>query len=565
MLMDHSTYEIQFDKTLNAAEQLKKIKLALEECAAKYSTLSKEMQRGLEREARKLKSSADQTGKRADEMRLAFGSLETITEGYREAEELSYNKLTEIDHASDHGGSMGISGGGVVSGAAVVAGAGTVGAVGSEVVGGGESDGNYSDSDVQLVDGGIAAGGDGSSEIGELSRESGIENLSGSEELGYGNQDLSLPPGFELWNNDQVDRTNWWENLTEGLQWDYIDPVILITVGLGGNALISLWNLIMGLTGPGEGAAIQGGENEGAENAFDLGGGFGSEDGGDYGTGAHVGIAHIDRPEDEFQDSMSGVDALTGRATSADEMGIIEEPVDSIEYGESEVGVEAVEVVGEPAEAEAGVVAGVSTSSGGSSGSGAGSSTGLGAETEVETETGVAATLEADADVGADDLVEAGEEASADVGAGVEAVIAAPGRTDDSTRGAGPGAAGGTVESLDKSSSGLAPPLIGAGSALSMAAAGISAKGAMGKGKNAMPPMEKIPPKVEAKESNGHFAGELSGDYVMVASGCSMIFAGLSIGAAVGKSRKKKPDDRFRTGYGVSAVVSGGPVQERNL
>jgi hypothetical protein len=69
-------------------------------------------------------------------------------------------------------------------------------------------------------------------------------------------------------------------------------------------------------------------------------------------------------------------------------------------------------------------------------------------------------------------------------------------------------------------------------------------------------------PVISAQKSEGVFTGNLSSDYVLLATGLSLVFVGASVAAAACK-KKNRPNERFKIGYGVSAVLNSGEIQVR--
>ena len=120
-----------------------------------------------------------------------------------------------------------------------------------------------------------------------------------------------------------------------------------------------------------------------------------------------------------------------------------------------------------------------------------------------------------------------------------------------------------------KTGSGVAAPIIGVASgASSLAAAGLGLSHMMGsvgnKGTGADTMKQDELPVVTAKESNASFAGNMKGEYALLGSALPILFSGASIMAGMGGNKSKNiPDDRFKIGYGTSAILSGGAIQER--
>lgn len=122
-------------------------------------------------------------------------------------------------------------------------------------------------------------------------------------------------------------------------------------------------------------------------------------------------------------------------------------------------------------------------------------------------------------------------------------------------------------KATEKSSGGFAAPLIGVTSAASIAASGWGIRNQRMENKDAED--ENAQPNVSAvsaKEAKGIFSGNLKGEYIILTLVFSLLFSGASIIAGTNiKKRKSKTDERFRIGYGESAVLHGGAIQERSL
>ena len=580
--MEQYKYEIQFDSAISAGERLGDIRRALEDCSAKLTRLSHEMQKGLEGEATRLTKLADGTEKRAGEIRRAALCLVSIAEAYRKAEELAYGRFA--DGKGDTGGKSGSGGAGSGSGA-------------------GGADGSHGGiagiAALAASMYGTAVGRSASSKI-----QAAVENLIGH-----------LPNGVDIWDPSSTAAGNWWENLPALLKWVYISPLLLAISRFGGILMAPIWKLLIDLFKIGSGGGSQAGAQDGEQNS----GADGSGEDDAYGTGAHEGAAVIDRPEDDFSDAMAGVTAEMGGAESTVDFANDGSGTgDSSEYGgagdgssdmsfssggdsdgsafdsgsaDSSSGAYETGSGSSSTGSYGGASAAGSSGDSGGSGSYGGSDGGSGGSGYSGDSGSVVGADGAGVNSGFagaefDDMSAMSGAGSGDSSAGADAMGGSDGFAATEASGSGSSGAGfaaatpsentatasgsGVVESLmsdTKSSSGLAAPIIGAGAAASIAAAGvtmgsIASKG--GKGSGEGEEEEQVAPVVETDRSQGVFAGDLNGNYVMLGSTVAMMFTGSSIAAGVMKNNKdKKPDDRFRTGYGVSAVLSGGPIQER--
>jgi len=117
-----------------------------------------------------------------------------------------------------------------------------------------------------------------------------------------------------------------------------------------------------------------------------------------------------------------------------------------------------------------------------------------------------------------------------------------------------------------KPGGGIAAPLIGVASVASIATSGLGLSNELrGDKSNGNVVGKPDPPVINAKAANGVFAGNLKGKYSILAMSLSLIFSGISVTAGARINRKKrKPDDRFYVGDGVSAILSGSVIQERS-
>ena len=258
-------------------------------------------------------------------------------------------------------------------------------------------------------------------------------------------------------------------------------------------------------------------------------------------VGAVEGAGVTALPEEDFAEAEAAVEAETGTAESAVEM---EDPVETVEP-------EAEEAVEEDYEEYTG-----SRSSGGSSG-------GYSGEQADDGYTPLASDVE-DSAVDIEFTDSALDDGYAEESVAAAPVIAAP-IAEEMPDFSFSEAITGNADEI-KAGSGLAAPIIGVAAVSSVAASGIGlGKKLIGSKKTDGQAAQAEAPVVKAKEATGNFSGNLKGEYIVMAAAASILFAGASLKAGIGAGKKEaKPDDRFRIGYGTSAVLSGGAIQERS-
>jgi hypothetical protein len=112
----------------------------------------------------------------------------------------------------------------------------------------------------------------------------------------------------------------------------------------------------------------------------------------------------------------------------------------------------------------------------------------------------------------------------------------------------------------------LAAPLLGGIGSLAGVAAGMGINSQTQKGGGGdMEPEGPELPVVKAEQSGGLFSGDLKGGYFLLGTGLSMMFSGMSLAAGVRNQNKDvKETAGFRIGYGESAILTGGAIQERS-
>ena len=563
--MDQKNYEIKFDGANSAGKQFDGIRHALEECSAKLAALSREMQSGFESEAARLAYWAEVIGQRAEAMQGATICLLNTTENYREAEKSAYNRITDAEGASDYGSPEG---------------------------GGSGSSGNTGSDNTGNTDAGDA-GSSGSGSSGDRFGEGGNQNTSESgtgfsdrDGIGYTDSDPIMPgfpPGFDFWGASDEERIQWWENLPQPLQWLYIMPMVLALSQSGGHSPSVVWNFIQDLINKKAGKGAQDGERENEdENA--LKGNI--EEGGNRRrpVTAQAGSAVIDRPASDFSEAESHVNARAGLAASA--VGLSSAAIDPTDTDEEviadtsaegeettditsgeEVAAEAAEDGEEAAEVDADGEGAAENAAGGGGMparaiGGAGATSAAGSFFEGENEfRGLRGGFEDSAnEIVSGEIVSDVE----NIDYAEENAVSVPAASGANSPVLGERARDRLFASEGKSSMGLAAPLIGAAAMGSVAATGVGMSKALNKDEDAGAEEQPLPV-VEAKKSGGLFSGNLNGKYVLLATTFALSFAGLSVAAGVRKKREEEPDDRFRIGYGVSAILSGSLDEHRAL
>jgi len=261
----------------------------------------------------------------------------------------------------------------------------------------------------------------------------------------------------------------------------------------------------------------------------------------DVATGCGV----IDLDEDEFADAESEVNTSMGAAEGT--------------------------AIGTAAGAAGGMMAGAGV---GGRGSGSGGRRPGSSMPEVDSEIETGAEPEIDSeietvdDIGAneiDDTDKTAEKDGQDGSAFTASTVTGAGGT------GGMGNSSAATSGNTGAGSGVSPvtPIIGAASVGSAVASGALINEAKKIGKHKAEQADQSqpePPIVAAKEGNGIFAGNLSSEYVLFATTFSLLFAGASVAAAAKirvkiKGKKEKAEERFKIGYGVSAILCSGEIQ----
>jgi|GEM_PF-6260966 len=594
-------YEIQFDSAVSAGKQLDVIRLALDECATKFSGLSHEVEEGLEKERAMLAKWSKTAEQNSDEMRQASVCIITAAEGYRDAEKLVYDRLSNRGVVEEAGNA---SGGGVISN------------------GGGAGNGNSTDS---------AGGGAGTDQdSGEL--------------LPIDRQVNPFAPEFSTshkinplatWGTTKAEPSpHFWSKLPKLLDWRYILPLLVVGGGSSSNIRKGIWKIISDIL-------IKKKDEKDSkvvsENNGD-GGADNSVDGDRNPTGAHIGKGTIDRPISDFENLLSEIAAFVGGGESAlgiwdgNEIdwdsfvvGLVGGLIYSNFYDDPNIkgGTNGDGSNGDGTSGDGANDGG--TNSDGTSDDGANSDGTNSDGTSDDGANGDGTNSDGTSDDGINDDG-TNEDGLDENGLGGESLDSDGVNRDTSGGGGGGksssgGGGGGTttakpnMEEAENSSDeipitnsedfsggvidpeaaevdveeavegmsavelpmggdtaggsaglGMAAPLIGAASVASMVASGLGIQGAQGQGAGDGDGLEDSKPAVvEAKQAEGVFAGDLKGNYVLIGSTLALLFSGASITAGVrnAKNKDRKADDRFRTGYGVSAVLSGGAIQER--
>jgi hypothetical protein len=197
-------------------------------------------------------------------------------------------------------------------------------------------------------------------------------------------------------------------------------------------------------------------------------------------------------------------------------------------------------------------------------GAAVGASAGSGATTVTDTDEDEEGMLKSDDDIEETDIedhhIEEEEQIVGDDQNTVSGGTAAISGADSS-------GAGGSRTRIDKTPGrpGIAVPIIGAASAGSMAASGValSQRNKVKKVKVREAGEKKFEtPIISALMSGGNFIGNLNSNYVLLTSALSLTYVGVSF-AAASRKNKSESNDRFKIGYGVSAVLNNGEIQVR--
>jgi len=257
-----------------------------------------------------------------------------------------------------------------------------------------------------------------------------------------------------------------------------------------------------------------------------------------------TGCGVSDLPEEDFADAESEVNAEQGAAC-----GTIDDLLDEMPE----------EMPDETQTSSGGGGGGAESGSGSGAGSGAG-------RADTDSDHGIGDdSLLLDADKRKKDLDREMDLIDGDRGS---AGGAASGSSGESVAG-GSGSSGTPIPETFVAGSGMsiAAPVIGVASAGSIVASGAALSNSLKADKDGLEKgniKQTTPPVINAKEGNGIFGGNLSTEYVILASTVSLLFTGVSVAASVYRNNKRdKKNARFRTGYAVSAILDSGEIQVR--
>ena len=558
-------YEITFDPVRDSCGQLDVIKKALEECSDSLYQLSRNAQEGLERESEKMAQWSTFARERADDVHKSSVCLESAVENMFDAEKLTYERLlnTGITQGGEDSGSKG-SGSGSGSG------------------GGRGKDTNFDGRGGGETDTGTGVG-DGVSNRpvhgGDLGHGLGFAGIIGGAAIDRDRDGIYVWPPlgpFMPWDNRPNKWPDWahWPALQD---WRLVLPILMPIMLIDRHGLRDIWKLLRDFFNKGRGGKDASG---GADDQ--SGGASGSDGSSDVETGRGVSIISAD----EFADAEAGVNADMGSAESltytllddSDESpieSILDETVEPLSDILEEVldgtpdstpDFIPADMLDEiPADKLAQASSGASRGSGGSSRS-----------SSVEFKQGDTVVPEVMAGA---TVASAGEMASSYIPVDDKITTEEPIKAKMEERvsaSSGAGGGGGSsaaslplvTSAMEKAKGGgAAAPIIGAASLASIAASGLGIGSSIRgqKGGDGGDGDLVDPPVIATKEGAGVFSGNLKGEYYILASAISLVFAGASITAGVRSNRNgDKPNDRFRIGYGTSAVLSGGAIQERS-
>jgi len=344
---------------------------------------------------------------------------------------------------------------------------------------------------------------------------------------------------FFGWNNRYSEGTDWSSFIP--VDWRYVMPLLFTVPGIGNVGSISIWNFIMSLFG----------NRDNRTGISDGTHGSGSEKpcvSPDVKTGCGV----TDQHEEDFTDAESEVDAHQGTACCDFD--------DSFDDAADDLADEQVDGVSGVGASGAGASGG--GAAGGASGSGSrGAGTGaVSGKDDYNKKYGT----------GDDGNISDKEYTKRKYDAEVNRIAAEQGKTgmtaSGSSVGTGTSGSGTALSDTDGSGIGLAAPIIGVASAGSIAASGAALSRSVKADKDdADSKKDEKPalPEIAATEGAGVFSGNLKSEYVLLASTVALLFTGASLASAHVKGKKDKQNNRFRTGYGVSAVLDSGEIQIR--
>ena len=510
--MSQFQYEVNFDRAVNAGQLLDKVRLTVEDISGTLSALSREMQPGLEGDAVRLRRWADVLGLSSEDIRKASVCIIAAADNYLQAEQSVHSRLEDIDFATDYSGLIYGDVGGTSSGGGsggIYDASGNNPSNNNNYYANNENPNNPANSGSNNSNPGATNQPGGA---GSVPGAGGGQNIPGTypNYPGFGdstNADSyanNSPPGFNFWNATPAERLEWWNNLPTPLRWLYVPPIIGAIAAATGHSPKAVWNFISNLFNRKSGSDSEDTQNADTENGENASGdgGDGKENGYGYDVAACVGAGTIDRPEEDFYESLASVPARAGGGAGAIALNTVFSDLnDKYNY--------------------------IPPSA-------------FDKEKTLRIDYG-AQHSEAQHAITRDEYSEVSNVGSAGL-SGSEASAASMVYKIEQT-------------SSESSGIGLAAPLIGAGAIASSAALGMSVTNKLDT--DAITGFEaQEPPTVIAKESAGFFAGDLRGEYILLGSAAILAFLGTSVAASARRNNNKKPSDKFRTGYGISAILA---------
>ena len=540
--MGQYLFEINFKKAPSAQDKLRNVHVSLRDIAARLSMLSKEMQPGFETFAIQLKRSADVVMLSSEDLQRAEKCFVAICNNYRNAEKLAFEKMNEVNAGTNYGGIVDVPAGGGGSGGAVLPPASGGGYAsenpgyggGVPVTGEGGANLGSGSGDVHGDDKAAFAGGGGSGAVhgdDKASIGGGIGAVYGDDragfgggigsggmfgDAGYGDARSGLfPPGFNFWEASRYERIEWWNSLPAPMRLLAISPFVMAFSAATGKPLAAVWDFIFERFGKKiDGNDIKDGKDEDnlAEDSEKDYITEGSEGAGYDNTGSNFNV-NANVGGGEFFQNTGGFDNAASQVAAAPGGGAASAAIDkSNSYTVTQKDLadfDVKDIFGD----DFGVKYGDYK------------------EPSLPT------------DYGSQNVSGYASESTA--------------TNDDNAKLAA------SMESFQEkvTGRGLAAPMLGAGvlgaigTTAAMGAAGKFGAGSGAAAEAGATAEPQAPPVIGAKESRGYFAGDLSGKFVLLGTTMTIAFSGAILSARVGeRNRAKKPDDKFRIGYGVSAI-----------
>jgi len=492
-------YEIEFNLVRNNSGLFDAVRATLENNAETLAKMSRDIQIGLEKEALMLGTWSTFMQNSSETIRDTSTALKEIVQLYYNAEKLNFEQIYEIS-AILHTDSGGLAsndyyppGFGYGTG-----GSGEVG----EATGDSSKTGSQDRQETQTIPGVIAPG------YKSPESENGIWNGGSNDFLGsngpFQNWDARSWAGFD------------WSKFANS-EWRYVLPLLLISMGAGQPFLHGIWTFIKAAMDQ----KINGSKSDKDNSKYE-------EHGDDDVVSSEVttGCGVTACPEDDFTDAEDQVSADTGIASAA-------------VYVTSTAG-----------------VAARRSDNDGSARRFAGGTAGF---ESVFSEADISSNLSGASIDSSQGAILQPDESKNSSDFNLAKNVSEPAGASNEARTETFSNLGSMPESMG--TSGIFAPIVGMGiaSVASLAASGAAIGRTVNADKNNTDDDEEKSelPKIAADKSGAVFAGELKGEYVIVATTISLLFSGISVASAVGKNKDiSEPTDKFKIGYGTSAIFN---------